>query len=338
MAGAAPSRPQRGRRREGVAGVGSETMTELVPTGAAPSPRLQLALAVWLDEHQVAPLTVAAYRADLQRFRAALQRGGLDLDGAPGLVAVVAQRWAADGEVAAVTFNKRLSTVSSFYRYAIQCELLPPPNPIDQVRRRKVRRYQKAQALDIAEVRRRLAAIDRADTAGRRDYALLSVALATGRRLAELADLRWGHVHMLSDGRLRVTWAHCKGGKVLYDTLPLALSRALLGYLHQLHGAQLGVLPPDAAVWASVSNHHRGGPLSVSAIADICLRRLGTSKVHRLRHTFARRMIEQGAKITDVQRRLGHESAATTAIYIEALQSDENPFAEALVSELGVEG
>jgi hypothetical protein len=48
--------------------------------------------------------------------------------------------------------------------------------------------------------------------------------------------------------------------------------------------------------------------------------------------------IEQGAKITEVQRRLGHESAATTTISVEALQSDENPYAEALVRELGVEG
>jgi integrase len=61
-------------------------------------------------------------------------------------------------------------------------------------------------------------------------------------------------------------------------------------------------------------------------------------KLHQLRHTFARRMIEQGATITDVQRRLGHESPATTAISIEALESDENPFAEELVRELGVEG
>ncbi|MEI6776227.1 MAG: tyrosine-type recombinase/integrase [Chloroflexales bacterium] len=313
-------------------------MTDLIPTDAPLSPRLQLALVAWLDAHHAAPLTVAAYRAGIQRFRAALQRADLDLDGAPGLVSIAAQRWAAEGEVAAVTFNKRLATVSSFYRYAIQRELLSPPNPIDQVRRRKTRRYQQAQPLDIAEVRRCLAAIPRADTAGRRDYALLSVALATGRRLAELAGLRWGHVRMCSDGRLTLTWIHCKGGKVLYDTLPPALSRALLAYLHQLYGTQIGALPNDAPVWVSVSNHRRGGPLSMSAIADICGRHLGTSKVHQLRHTFARRMIAQGATITDVQRRLGHESAAATAIYIETLQSDENPFAEDLVRELGLEG
>ncbi|NTV64520.1 MAG: site-specific integrase, partial [Oscillochloris sp.] len=91
-------------------------MTELVTIDAPLAPRLQLALVAWLDEHQAAPLTLAAYRADIQRFRATLLRASLDLDGAHGLVAIAAQRWAAEGEVTAVTFNKRLSTVSSFYR------------------------------------------------------------------------------------------------------------------------------------------------------------------------------------------------------------------------------
>jgi site-specific recombinase XerD len=140
-------------------------MNELVTIDAPLAPRLQLALVAWLDEHQAAPLTLAAYRADIQRFRAALQRAGLDLDAAHGLVAIAAQRWAAEGDVAPVTFNKRLATASSFYRYAIQRELLAPPNPIDQVKRRRVRRYQKAQALDIAEVRRRLGHESAATTA-----------------------------------------------------------------------------------------------------------------------------------------------------------------------------
>ncbi len=65
---------------------------------------------------------------------------GLDLDGEVGPVALVAQAYAA-GEVGAVMHNKRLSIVSSFYRYSIQRELLLPPNPIDLVERRKCPPY-----------------------------------------------------------------------------------------------------------------------------------------------------------------------------------------------------
>jgi integrase len=315
-------------------------MTQLVTTTPATLPvRLQLAVAAWLDEHSVRPLTHSAYDAELQRFRAALQRVDLDLDSPYGLVALVAQAWAAAGGVGAVTHNKRLSIVSSFYTYAIHHQLLAPPNPIDLVKRRKRAPYARAQALDVGAVRARLAAIDRGGLAGMRDYTLLSVGLATGRRLRELASLRWSHIHLLSDGRVKLTWIHTKGhDDPRYDMLPPPLSRALLGYLHAWYGAQLAEVPPDAAVWVSLSNNHRGGALSISAIADVCEKRLGTSKVHQLRHTFARMLEDAGAKITVIQQRLGHASAATTSIYLQALRADENPYAEDLVKVLGVEG
>lgn len=299
--------------------------------------RLNNPPAAWLHEHEQAPLTHSAYNAELGRFRAELQRVDLDLDGDYALVALVAQAYAAGGEVGAVTHNKRLSIVSSFYKYAIRHTLLHPPNPIDLVKRRKRAPYARAQALDVGLVREQLAAIDRAILAGQRDYALLAVALASGRRLRELAGLRWAHVQPLSDGRVKLMWLRTKGkDDPLYDTLPAPLSTALLGYLHRAYGAGLGALPPHAAVWVSLSNHHRGGALSISAIADVCEKRLGTSKVHALRHTFARMLEDAGAKISEIQKRLGHASAATTSIYLRALRADENPYAEDLVKVLGV--
>ena len=314
-------------------------MTELVTTPAAPPIKIRLALAAWLDEKgRESALTHRTYDAELQRFRAALQRVQLDLDGDTGAVALVAQAFAAGGAVGAVTHNKRLSIVSSFYRYAISHTLLAPPNPIDLVKRRRRQLYAHAQALDVGAVRQRLSEIDRTTVEGARDYALLSVGLATGRRLRELAGLRWAHVHPQSDGRVKVTWERCKGGKVLYDTLPSALSSVLLVYLHRWYGARLGDLPHNAPIWVSLSNNHHGGALSISAIADVCAKRLGTSKVHQLRHTFARMLEDAGAKISVIQQRLGHASAATTSIYLQALRADENPFAEELVRVLGVEG
>ncbi len=315
------------------------SMTQLVTTVAPLSPRLQLAVAAWLAEHRARPLTRGAYDAEIRRFRTELQRVDLDLDGDYGLVALVAQAYAAGGEVGAVTHNKRLSIVSSFYKYAIKHTLLAPPNPIDLVKRRRRAPYARAQALDVGDVRERLAAIDRSSVAGLRDYALLSVGLATGRRLRELAGLRFSHVHMLSDERVKLTWIHTKGSDdPLYDTLPTPLARALLGYLHGWYGASLGDLPHDAPIWVSLSNNHRGGALSISAIADVCAKRIGTSKVHQLRHTFARMLEDAGAKISEIQKRLGHASAATTSIYLQALRADENPYAEDLVRVLGVEG
>ena len=212
------------------------------------SPRLNLAVASWLGEYDAAPLTRTSYTAELQCFIATLQRGNLALDSTPGLVAIVARTHANRGNVRATSFNKRLSTLSSFYKHAIRHDLVDI-NPIDTIKRRRVKRYARSQALDVGDVKKRMAQIDRATLAGLRDYALLSVALITGRRRAELAGLRAGHVQPRSDGRVRLTWVKVKASEdPMYDTLPLTLSTLLLGYLHRVYGARLGDLPADAAV------------------------------------------------------------------------------------------
>lgn len=323
-------------------------MSDIAPllSCASPSawpPQLQLAVAAWLTEvGQDSALTRRDYESTLGRFVIHLQLADLTLHAPAGQVKIAAERFAAErfdakGNVSAVTRNKRLSVLSSFYRYAITSELLPPPNPIDLIKRPKRKPYARARALDVGTVKQRIAAIDRSEFVGMRDYAMLTVALTTGRRLRELAGLRCGHVQQLSDGSVQLTWERTKGGGVMYDTLPLTTTRPLLAYLDQLYGALRAAVPDDAPVWVSVSNYHRGGALSISAIADICEQRLGTSKVHQLRHTFAHIMEDKGAKVSEIQQRLGHASVATTSIYLQALRSDENRLAEAVADALGVE-
>jgi integrase len=78
-----------------------------------------------------------------------------------------------------------------------------------------------------------------------------------------------------------------------------------------------------------------GGGLSTRQIAVLCKEHLGTSKVHQLRHTFAREMEAAGAKVSDIQARLGHESLATTGRYLAALKSAENAHGDALAARFG---
>jgi integrase len=313
------------------------------PSSASPDPavRRELAVAAWLAEKAElshSAETRRSYDATLTRFRQALSRAGLDLDADHHQVALVAQAFPADGRVKAATHNRRLAILSSFYTHAITRGLLEPPNPISTIRRRRVQPYRAARALDITFVRRSLAAIDRATLAGARDYALLSVALVTGRRVSELAGLRRGDLEPTDSGRVRLIWRRTKGDETHADLLPPQISAALLDYLGRVYSVGADPPPPDAAVWVSTSNHRRGAPITSQAIADICARHLNTSKVHRLRHTFARTMEQNGATTSEIQRRLGHKSIATTSLYLQALSSDENPYAEAIEHALGVEG
>lgn len=302
---------------------------------------LDLAIAAWLHakaSRTGSAKTATAYATTLAAFRVTLGDGGLDLDGDPRLVALIAQGWAGHGDPAPATFNQKLAILSSFYSYARTHDLLQGGNPIIRVDRRPVQGYAGAAALPYLQVRAQLAAIDRTTLAGKRDYALLALALQTGRRLSELAGLRAGDLTPNGE-RITVVWRRCKGGKTLSDTLPPALTRALGEYRDALGTeAPLPVAAgADAPIWVSLSrNASAGKPLGIQSIADICLRHLGTSKVHALRHTFARAMEDTGAKVSDIQARLGHDSLATTGRYLAALHRADNPHADHLAALFGL--
>src|SRR5262249_34039918 len=126
-----------------------------------------------------------------------------------------------------------------------------------------------------------------------------------------------------------------KGGKVMSDMLPAGVSRALMGYLSTLYGAQLASLRPEAPIWVALSRNTHRSALSTRSLETICHERLGIH-FHGLRHTFARTMEDAGAKVSDIQGRLGHASLATTGRYLAALRSAENPHAEQVAEMLGL--
>ncbi len=235
---------------------------------------LEVAILGWLDAKRGrsgSQRTWRTYADTLYSFRAALKREGLDLDGPSTPVALVAQAWAGSKplsrkrsgghsagnavnnlpspavkaannvagsaparEPAPTTYNQRLASVSSFYKYARKQGILDA-NPIERVERRRVQAYAGSRALEADYVKQSLASIDRSTAIGSRDYALLLTYLQTGRRLSEVAALESRDLEEIPGGKLRVTFRRCKGGKVLHDTLTTQVTSALLAYLYNTH-------------------------------------------------------------------------------------------------------
>lgn len=314
---------------------------------------MDLAMYAWLDEHGrhrneegeiVHTRTSKAYEDTMLLFRNSLKHEGFDLDSKPGEVALIAQLFmrysARDKEVTPATKNQRLSVLSSFYEY---CKRKGPEsamylehNPIDQIKRAKVQEYASAQPLPDTFVVKALASIDQNTLHGKRDYALLSVLLYTGRRAQEMANLTWSSI-VLYEERATIT-TDAKGDVTMIDTLPIPVTNALMRWIRAYYGNNLETLAGETPIWVSLahdaSNGKQLGYLSINAI---CKKHLGTSKVHATRHTFAHSMEAIGAPVSEIQARLGHKSLATTGRYLASLKRAENRHGEQLAALYGIE-
>lgn len=213
------------------------------------------------------------------------------------------------------------------------------PNPIKDVARRNVQAYAEVLPIEADVIETGLERINRNHLQGLRNYALLTVALYTGRRASELVGLHGEDVQIMGKGRAaRVLLRfHCKGGKVEYNKLDEEPTVVFLEYLHAQFGKQLLTIAPDAPIWVSYSKQNKGQAISVQTLSAVCRDAFGTSKNHALRHTFAEGEIRLGAPITDLAAALEHTDIKITQRYVKGLEkSAENPLGKKLVARFGI--
>jgi site-specific recombinase XerD len=142
--------------------------------------------------------------------------------------------------------------------------------------------------------------------AGERDAAILEVFYSTGLRLHELVNLDVEHYDILNDS-LRVLG---KGRKERICPLGSHAVKALQRY-RQKAGVHSGPL--------FLSKLRRR--ITRRAIADVVVKYLPAAEIpinatpHKLRHSFATHLLNNGADLRSVQELLGHSSLSTTQIY-----------------------
>ena len=143
----------------------------------------------------------------------------------------------------------------------------------------------------------------------RRDHLVLELLYGGGMRVSELVGLNYGDVD-LRRGAVRVTG---KGDKQRLCPIGPAATLHLRRFQEEL--------ATDASIHAPVIVNRRGGRLSarsVQALLKKYLRLAGLPKdltPHKLRHSYATHMLDNGADLRSVQELLGHANLSTTQIY-----------------------
>ena len=207
-------------------------------------------------------------------------------------------------------------TLRSFLRWTYQEGLLPVDLSPAAIAVRHVRQAHVRDVLDADDMDRLLAAMDRSCATGRRDYAVLMLAIRYGMRPSDIRHLR------LDDVRWRqglISIRQAKTGRPL--TLPLLpdVAEALMAYLRDGR-------PTTAAREVFVRHRAPFEPFvptnNLAAILRTAFRRAGLDQrpgrrgLYLLRHTLASRLLAAGCAIKTIGDVLGHLSSDTTMEYV----------------------
>ena len=214
--------------------------------------------------------------------------------------------------------NTRLAAVHSLFRFAA---LRHPEHAalIQRVLAIPTKRAERAIVcfLTPPEVDALLASPDRSRATGRRDHALLVVAVQTGLRVSELVGLRRRDIQLGAGAHVR-----CRGKGRKDRSTPLTRQTVSIvrAYLAERGGT------PDDPIFPGP----RGAPLSRDAVRRLVERHTATAaqschsltskktSPHVLRHTAAMRLLESGCDLATISLWLGHENPRTSQIYLHA--------------------
>jgi integrase len=233
--------------------------------------------------------------------------------------------------------NARLAALHAFFRYVA---FTAPAHALicQQVLAIPSKRFERGivEFLDEKETEALLDAPDPASWIGRRDRALLLVAVQTGLRVSELTALRRQDVTFGTGAHVR---CHGKGRKLRCTPLRRDVARVLEAWLRECHpGADTPVFPSsrggrlrDREVPPRMSDDAVERLVTKYVVAARrCCPSLGSKHVtpHTLRHTAAMRLLQAGVDRSVIALWLGHESIETTQMYLHAdLQLKERALA-----------
>lgn len=278
-----------------------------------------------MQQRQASPHTIASYR-DAFRLLLRFAQGRLrkapsvlsleDVDAS--LILAFLDELESIRGITARTRNLRLTAIHSFFRY-VAFEAPTHAAQVQRVLAIPTKRFTRTLVpfLNRSEVDALLAAPDQRSWSGRRDHALILLAVQTGLRLSELTGLRPEDLQLGLGAHVRVIG---KGRKERCTPLSKNTRAVLSAWMREQPRAPDQPLFPNA----------RGGRLSahgvhyllskhVDAAAKTCpsLTKKRVSP-HVLRHTTAMDLLQEGVEQRALALWLGHESVETTQMYLDA--------------------
>ena len=210
------------------------------------------------------------------------------------------------------TVSRKISSLRSFYKF-LEREDVVAANPFLRLVQPKAPAYVPS-FLYEEELEKLFEASDLDTPLGQRDQAILECLYGTGMRVSECAGITIDDVD-LSIGTVLVRG---KGRKERYVPFGSFMEKAFRRYLQD---GRERLLEKSKEETGKLFLNSRGKPITERGIRLILNKLVEQSAVHmhlhphKLRHTFATHMLNEGADLRAVQELLGHEHLSSTQIY-----------------------
>lgn len=224
--------------------------------------------------------------------------------------------------LSAATRARKIAAIRSFYKYLTVKAKLLDVNPVQDLDSPKIPKSL-PRYLTLEESQRLLSSVDGRNA--ERDYCILCIFLNCGLRISEIVGLNLSDIR--SD-HLRVVG---KGNKERVVYLNEATAQAINDYLL----VRSGVEAADRNALFLSTRRTRMSREAVHSMVKKSLLRAGLDaekySSHKLRHTAATLMLQNGVDVRTLQELLGHDHLNTTQIYTHVdntelrLAADANP-------------
>ena len=202
---------------------------------------------------------------------------------------------------------RKVATIRSFYKYLTNKAKLLKTNPVQDLDSPRLKKSL-PKYLNLDESMELLDSVDGKNST--RDYCILTLFLNCGLRISELVGLNKTDVR---DDQLRVLG---KGGKERILYLNDACQQALENWLTERDTL---TLVDQNALFVTLQNRRRISTAAVHKLVKKHLTAAGLDSTqyssHKLRHTAATLMLQNGVDVRTLQEVLGHDHLNTTQIY-----------------------
>jgi integrase/recombinase XerD len=263
-------------------------------------------------ERGASPATVAAYRAEIKRYLAALATANVTKvdDVKPKHVLDAMSERAASG-AAASTLNRTLAAIRHFHRFCVR-EQIASSNPAALVDG-PARGLQLPKALDEDFVTKMIEAASGSSARQLRDRAMLELLYGAGLRVSELVGLDVDDVD-LDDRTVRCVG---KGDKERVVPIGGPAAEAVRRYVREGRRELVRPARSTPALFLGTGGRRLSRQSAWACVKRYAARVSPDARVfpHALRHSFATHLVARGADVRVVQEALGHARLSTTQVY-----------------------